>query len=1446
MMATLCLAMIILPHWQPFQQFLGRETARLLSEKIGSKVTVGKIAISLPNSVVIDDVNIKDKQDNDLLCCQHLHAKMLMMPLIKEGRVIVSEAGAYGLDADIHRDGKDFNFQFIIDAFASADTTHTPLYLAIERLTVRNSSVKFRDANTDVVMSDFNTDISLNRLTDDSMKASVHSLSAYIDSKKLKLHDFNISKLRAEIERAGKVWSLSALLLRLPNTEINIAAADYNTDTGAYHANIKKSTISTMLFEEYLPQLQSFRHSLCLSANISGRGSEIEISSMEAETDDGGLVLKLTDAEISHGSNKANCQINLSNGTLKEVLTAFRGSDSGVANRIGDIAYRGQLSQGNGGFGIDGVVETAAGVLSLSGTMNSQAVRASLKTDGLDMKTITGNDDLGLLSADIKINGTVAGDIRKSDFTAEIAAPSLQYKGYTYHDILIDAAYSNSELSGHIVSKDINCNADLAFALADGIKADGEIAAFNPHALNLTKEYPNTTFSATLSADVTGTDADTFTGCIGMEDVMMTSRSKSIAVDAIRLTAENASGNRRLTLDSDFAHADINGRFTLSSLYEDAVNAIKSRLPSVPGLPDVHPSGDSHYTFDFTLDNTSVLSSLISLPLELYKPLTANGSVDNKTGSVGIEVQAPSFAYNGSRYKDGQIVLSTPSDTMMCKVFVSKLDDDGQHYNLHIDSEAAHNILSTSISWNNPFSSMFNGRLNTSTEFYRDSYGSAAAYVNINPSEVIVNDTAWQIKESSVEWAEKKLRIADFTMRRGDQHIMISGVASKEPEDSITVDLHDVNVEYVLNAVDFDAVDFSGLASGKAVAKSLFSNPEAYAQITVKDFNFEHGNLGTLCADVNWNKDEKQIDITAHVEDGEKGTVEVDGYISPSRNYIDLGMKPENVNISFLQSFINGVMDSTEGRGSGELQLTGPLSAIQLLGWVSADARCHVHALHTDYELHRDTIYFVPDDILFNDVRLFDKYGNRVIANGGVHHKHLTRLTFDLRLKTDKVLAYETHTFGDEMFYGTVFASGDITMKGISGQVNISGDITPLDGSTFTYNAAVQNYLNTQEFITFRDRREVGSKHYTLAPSQDVANDFKMPTVSKSAAGGNAQDDDEKELTTNLYCDFNINVTQQGQVRVLMDARSGDMITLYGDGQLKATYYNKGKFGLYGTYDVDHGSYNMSIQNVIHKNFTFNPGSSITFVGDPYDAALSLKANYYVNNVSLSDLSIGNSFTKNTIRVNCLMNITGTPGAPLVSFSLDMPTVNADEKSMILSLINSEEDMNQQVMYLLGIGRFYARGSNNAEQVDGNRDQTTLAMQSLLSGTISSQINNMLGRIINNKNWNVGANISTGDQGWNNAQYEGTVSGRMLNNRLLFNGQFGYRDNVQTANTTFIGDFELQYLLLPNGNLSVKAYNQSNERYFTKSSLNTQGVGLLMKKDFSSLRDLFTPTRRKK
>ena len=388
-------------------------------------------------------------------------------------------------------------------------------------------------------------------------------------------------------------------------------------------------------------------------------------------------------------------------------------------------------------------------------------------------------------------------------------------------------------------------------------------------------------------------------------------------------------------------------------------------------------------------------------------------------------------------------------------------------------------------------------------------------------------------------------------------------------------------------------------------------------------------------------------------------------------------------------------------------------------------------------------------------------------------------------------------------------------------------NVRPEKGSFIEYNASAPDAITNQEFITWND----------MTPKTPIPSDSTSLQPIPIVLSDDDNEERDNDLESDLRLNFLIDCTPDATLRVLMDQTSGDYIALNGNGTIRATFFNKGAFDMFGTYLVDHGVYKLTIQNVIKKDFLFQQGGNIIFGGDPYNAVLDLKAIYTVNGVPLSDLKIGNSFSNNNIRVDCIMNITGNPIDPKVDFDLDLPTVSTDAKQMVKSIINGQEEMNQQVIYLLGIGRFYTQEGNNA--TDGTQQsQASLAMQSLLSGTISQQINNVLSSVIKNNNWNFGANISTGDEGWNNAEYEGLLSGRLLNNRLLINGQFGYRDNAN-ATTSFIGDFDIRYLLFPNGNLSLKVYNQTNDRYFTKNSLNTQGIGLLMKKDFTDWRELF-------
>ncbi len=87
---------------------------------------------------------------------------------------------------------------------------------------------------------------------------------------------------------------------------------------------------------------------------------------------------------------------------------------------------------------------------------------------------------------------------------------------------------------------------------------------------------------------------------------------------------------------------------------------------------------------------------------------------------------------------------------------------------------------------------------------------------------------------SRIIYSKNHLQIEDFAISHSNQEIAINGLATPNKEDSIVAQLKDVDVEYILNLANFHSVDFAGKASGKAIVKSIFNDPDAYAQLDEK------------------------------------------------------------------------------------------------------------------------------------------------------------------------------------------------------------------------------------------------------------------------------------------------------------------------------------------------------------------------------------------------------------------------------------------------------------------------------------------------------------------------------------------------------------------------------------------------------------------------------------
>lgn len=1378
---------MIVVHTTWAQEQLGRKAAQVIGEQLGTDVHIGRIDVGFLNRIIIDDVVIYDQRHRQMVKAVRLTAKADVAQLAI-GNIVISSAQMFGAQFRLSKqtDHTPSNFQFVLDSLASSDTTkQTPINLRINSFIMRHCAVSFHQLDAPqtpdrlnfrhLSVSDISAHIILKALQDDSLNVNVKRISCVEQS------GLNVRRLAFHLTAGKQEASLKDFRLQMPATDVRIdsMSATYNRDHIDETLQLTGSKVDLHVlpseFAFLLPEVKSYQHKIGITSAFEYRNHTLTVPRLRVVADNGELALQ-ADGAYRHVHNEQDvwslnvAELRVGSGVVDFVsgnLVAL----PDLVTRLGNIQLKGNFSgDTNGTVRAQADLATDIGSLTAQGALKQdQQFEGTLQTEGVNIGTLLDNNKLGAVAADMSFSGKL-----KQQYAAKGRVNMLEYDGYAYSNISLDASYGDDQLNGWLHVADPRISARL--------EADIRIPSLN--------------------------DAE---GTISLHDLRLP--EKDYQLSYLTLKSGFNGGTHFITLNSDFAHATLTGDFDYATIVQSISNAVSSKLPRLPGLPPMKDVSDNNFGLHLKMAKTDWLRKLLDIDLDIRQPLELTTSVSDNTRQLLFNLQAPSFIYNGNHYQNCHVDISSPSDTMYINSAISRLSDSGRPLDLRVTGSAANNNLLMAFAWNNnsPLKPV-SGLLNVKGQLYRNFDNKPEAHVRVMPSEVVIDNSIWKIEPSDIVYSTDRLLVDHFSVHNDGQFIRIDGTASDQKTDSMTIDLEGVEVAYILDLVNFDAVAFSGKCSGRALLTETFRDPNASAWLTVNDFKFEHGRMGTLRAMASWNKHEKQIDIKATANDGLEAITYINGYVSPEKDYIDLGISARGTYLDFMHSFTKSFISSITGNARGDVRLAGPLSAINLTGGLKVDGTATITPLNTTYTLKDDSLILVYNEILLDSLVIYDKTGNKAYLSGGIHHQDLTNLSLDLHVSTDNFLGYDFHDFGEQSFYGTVYAAGDVDISMKGDDVNISCEVTPQKNSVFVYNAANPDAIDHQEFITWHNGEETNNRYQN--------------------------EDGQSASTTNIYMNFLINAVPEGTLRILMDAKTGDYITLNGNGTLRASYYNKGAFQMFGTYTINHGTYDVTIQNIIKKNFQFQPGGTIVFGGDPYAAALNLQALYTVNGVSLSDLNIGNSFSSNTVRVNCLMNIGGQPAAPQVTFDLDLPTVNADEKQMVRSLLSSQQEMNQQVLYLLGIGRFYSQGQNNANQQQ-QQDQMTLAMQSFLSGTLSTQINSVISQIVKNDDWNFGANISTGTEGWNNAEYEGIVAGRMLNNRLLINGQFGYRDKATTATPSFIGDFDISYLLFPNGNLALKVYNQTNDRYFTRSSLNTQGIGIIMKKDFNGFRDLF-------
>lgn len=149
------------------QRFVTKQTTSFLSNKLKTPFKVGKIRYKIPNSVGIDDLLVIDQNNDTLVYLHYLDLKVdiweLLNTTISVKSLEIENASFY-----MHRKAPDsfFNFQYIIDAFASTDTSKTltpkedaanaePLKIELVKTLLKNIKFRLHDESggTDFALS---------------------------------------------------------------------------------------------------------------------------------------------------------------------------------------------------------------------------------------------------------------------------------------------------------------------------------------------------------------------------------------------------------------------------------------------------------------------------------------------------------------------------------------------------------------------------------------------------------------------------------------------------------------------------------------------------------------------------------------------------------------------------------------------------------------------------------------------------------------------------------------------------------------------------------------------------------------------------------------------------------------------------------------------------------------------------------------------------------------------------------------------------------------------------------------------------------------------------------------------------------------------------------------------------------------------------------------------
>lgn len=1050
---------------------------------------------------------------------------------------------------------------------------------------------------------------------------------------------------------------------------------------------------------------------------------------------------------------------------------------------------------------------------------------------------------LGAVSMDAELQGA-SFDEAGIHLNASSRISGIRINDYVYRDIDAEGTFDNKQFEGKLTVNDSN----LALNFDGKIDFSGQNLQINATANVLNCDLQALQLAATpvrlaadFDLDCSGKTIDDFTGSVKLYNINLLKKEKRLDLDSVNIQTYLTEGIKHIDIESNLLKARVSGRFLLTEIPNSAMYYLSKYLPNyIKGSGKI--AADQDITFNIQTREISDMLVAFTQSASGFDSASIDGTLNTSTQSLTLNASVP-YGKLGSISLREAGIRSTGD--------WNKLRLSGTAASFRIGKDLLNTTMSLEASvgrdsLNYTIATQSTDQFGTATVSGQAYARGDSLFMTFQPSELYLNDVKWEIPSGSrIVYTKDYLSINDLFLNSGLQQIAVK-MEHAGRNAPLLIRSSNLDLALLASFSPLAAYQPDGRINGDIRLENLFSATVIDANIKATGVKLGSDTIGTIVLNGAY-EPEKEL-VTLRSESGvfhERFALTANGKISMdtrSGESLDGMVRIDNFPVKLLAPFLQGYAGRLSGSADGEIAMKGTVRKPVMAGNLELNnIGARIDYTGTYYTIPKGNIILKDQRAILDDITILDVYKNTATASGSVSMSDLDNIQLSLQLKTPQFEIINLKDYENDLFYGHAIANTDFSISGSVNNMRMSIRATPTQTSHLyiPYNASGD--VSTSTYISF--------KSYGTTQQQ--------PLVSKN----------KSKLSVTITALLNPLM----DVTFVIDPATGDQINGTGNGSLSINVPANDDYSMFGNYIIDKGSYTFTFRQVLTKTFNINSGSSINFNGDLANTRLDIKATYPAR-ARLFDLLNANEQlqlrdnkeiedAKAQQAVNVQLSMKGTLSSTDLSYQIELPERRAMVSAAYskLARINQSDqsELTNQVGALLLLGSFVPpEGISSNLAVNSAKNTLGETIANSASPLLTSALNKIIGDktisvLVQYKSYSstdIGGGAATDAVSRNELKLG--LKKNYFNDRLSVQVGSAYdwgrptTANTSAGNFNLAGDFRAQYLLTPDGGISLTGFRTSNYDVIVNDNIARTGVGVTFRKSFDNLFEFFHSRKR--